>query len=138
MENNMKKLKIFFILVILTSLVSILFYQDVLQANKQVFNRVSVYKPYSKSMIELLEHYIFLNNTTNTTDPVNSQLFYADMIKMVSYYKIGKDRLCSNKPLVKTVIYVLSRVNAFNQRNAIRHTWAKFMPNTIQVSLLTQ
>ena len=130
----MKKLKIFFILVILTSFVSILHYQDMLQMNKQVFNRISLYKPYSRSVIELLEDYVFSNNTTNTTDPVNSQLFYADMIKMVSYYKIGKDRLCSNKPSVKTIIYILSRVHAFNQRNAIRHTWAKFMPNTIQVS----
>ena len=72
-----------------------------------------------------LENQVFSQTMHQKTDPINTQLLYADFVKMVRDYRISRDDLCTQNPKTSAIIWVMSRVNVTDQRNAIRKTWAQ-------------
>ena len=67
-----------------------------------------------------LESQVFSNEHGDIS---NDEQLYADLVKYVAVYRINKFNLCDTN--VKTIIFMLSRVNAIEQREAIRKTWAQ-------------
>ena len=75
------------------------------------------------SNISELESLVFsLDNLEKKTDPINGQLLYADYVQYVRNYTISKINYSSQYPSLTTIIFVLSRVDAFEQRVAVRQT----------------
>jgi hypothetical protein len=69
------------------------------------------------------------NNTKMRSDPENSKLLFADYVKYITLHRINKSNFCGENfgYNLSSLIFVFSRVDAFEQRNAIRKTWAKNM-----------
>ncbi len=63
------------------------------------------------------------------TDPENSKLLFADYVKYITLHRINKSNFCGENfgSNLSSLIFVFSRVDAFEHRNAIRKTWAKNM-----------
>ncbi len=61
------------------------------------------------------------------SNPEKTKLLFADCVKYMTLYKINNSNFCgSNSGLdFDSLIFVFNRVNDFNQRNAIRKTWAQ-------------
>ncbi len=67
------------------------------------------------------------NNTNKISNPEKTKLLYNDYVKYVTFYRINKINFCGENfgQTLSSLIFVLTRVDAFEQRNAIRKTWAK-------------
>jgi len=61
------------------------------------------------------------------SDPEKTKLLFADYVNYITLYKINNSNFCGNNSGLNfdSLIFVFSRVNDFNQRNAIRKTWAQ-------------
>ena len=107
---------------------------DYLNSNEKVrtesiINRVYLpsFKLSSKQLeIIKLENELFSNcSSVKKSDPDSGQLLYLDYIKHVRNYRINRNEFCDENPGLTAIIFVWSRVNGFQQREAIRHTWAQ-------------
>jgi hypothetical protein len=69
------------------------------------------------------------NNMNIKSDPENNKLLYADYVKYITFYRICKLNFCCQSfgSNLSSLIFAFSRVDAFEQRDAIRKTWAKNM-----------
>jgi hypothetical protein len=69
------------------------------------------------------------NDMSIRSDPENRKLLFADYVKYITLYRINKSNFCGENfgSNLSSLIFVFSRVDAFEQRNAIRKTWAKNM-----------
>ena len=77
-----------------------------------------------KKLLTIEEELFDSDYTGPTSAPVDTQLFYVDLVRYVRDYRIGKTSFCAKHPNLRTVIFVWSRVNGCAQRDAIRQTWA--------------
>ncbi len=66
-------------------------------------------------------------NTNKISNPEKTKLLYNDYVKYITFHRINKINFCGENfvQTLSSLIFVLTRGNAFEQLNAIRKTWAK-------------
>jgi len=79
----------------------------------------------------LLESNTFYNTTNypgaqiDKSDPELVNILFADSVKYITDYRINKTDFCDINSNLNSILFVWSRVDAFDQREAIRKTWAQ-------------
>lgn len=119
-----RKIKLFLDVLIVASLVMQLNYEELSQEVRALSPRPQLSERTVDSSIVRLETRLLLPK-------INAQ-----SVRLITHYKRGKHYFCDRYPLIETIVFVLSHVNATNQRNAIRQSWAKCVYHGQPVSLL--